>query len=496
MTERRFSVLLATLLLAFTAPALADGIDPAFDGVPVVSSHSVELATGTLGYVAEAGRVAIRDAETGAARGQMGYFAYRVPAPKGTGRPLMFIWNGGPGSNSAILHFEVAGPRRASGGQLSENAETWLAYADLVFVDPIGTGFSRPTAPEYAAEFYGTVGDVASVAEFVRAWRLLHGAEDAPLYLAGESWGAGRAGSVGYTLLKQGLPVKGLVLISGGAGLNEPVIAPSLRTALKVPDLALVAHYHGKLDPVFGTDATEVLARAEDWARRVYRPALENKAGLSAEARSALADELARRIGIAADMVDADSLTISPRAYREGLLKAEGLKLDTFDMRLTGQDEENAAPAIERYIRHDLGFATSLAYVGLGGADAGYAPDGRFPASVGARWNYATAKLSEAEIKAAIDKAIRDGGGPPRLGPPLPSVAEALDIAPGLKVLVVAGSFDSLNSCTGNAAIAAALPAPLKTAMSFRCYTGGHMFYRDQPSRFQFSKDIEAFLQP
>ena len=99
-------------------------------------------------------------------------------------------------------------------------------------MDPIGTGFSRPAKPEYGEEFYGTVGDVNSVTEFIRAWRLLHGVEDAPVFLAGESWGAGRAAHVGYALEKRGITVNGLVLISGGWGLNKDYGAAQLRSAV------------------------------------------------------------------------------------------------------------------------------------------------------------------------------------------------------------------------------------------------------------------------
>ena len=206
--RRRCAAAGLAAVLALGAAGLASA-----QAEPVVSTtQSMRIAGRGLTYTAEVGRIAIRDAETGEPRGFMGYIAYRVAA-KGPPRPLTFVWNGGPGADSSTLHFEVVGPKRGEGGALVDNAETWLVDTDLVFVDPIGTGFSRPAKAEYAKAFYGTVGDVASVAEFVRRWRRLHGAENAPTFLAGESWGAGRAGSVGYALLKRGVPVKGLVLI-------------------------------------------------------------------------------------------------------------------------------------------------------------------------------------------------------------------------------------------------------------------------------------------
>src|SRR6202034_3458705 len=157
--------------------------------------------------------MSIRDVEDGEPHGGMFYTAYRaarrINPQQGIAdgrqgaeakRPVMFIWDGGPGAPSAWLHFDIAGPKLLHGTQLVDNSETWLAPSDLVLVDPIGTGFSRPTSPAYEQEFYGTVGDVASVTEFVRCWLILHNDVGAPVFLAGESWGAGRAASVAYAL--------------------------------------------------------------------------------------------------------------------------------------------------------------------------------------------------------------------------------------------------------------------------------------------------------
>ena len=196
MNRARPILLLAGLLagLCTGAPANAGDTDA------VITQHTLPLPGAMLAYSAETGRIAIRDVETGEPHGYMFYTAYRVPARDGKARPVTFVWNGGPGANSSLLHFHVAGPRIVRGDRLVDNPESWLAFSDLVMVDPIGTGFSRPARPEFGAEFYGTRGDVASVAEFVRSWLLLHDAEGAPLYLVGESWGAGRAASVGYAL--------------------------------------------------------------------------------------------------------------------------------------------------------------------------------------------------------------------------------------------------------------------------------------------------------
>jgi carboxypeptidase C (cathepsin A) len=472
--------------LALLLPAAAQAGEP--PNGPVVTDQQVRIHGKPLKYTAETGRVAIRDAETGEPHGYMFYIAYRVPSP--APRPLTFVWNGGPGANSATLHFEVVGPKRADGGALVDNAETWLADTDLVFVDPIGTGFSRPAKAEYAQEFYGTVGDVASVAEFVRAWRLLHGAEDAPLFLAGESWGSGRAGSVGAALEARGIDVAGLILISGGTGLPAS-ISPELRQALRVVDLSATAFHHGKVPAQYGTDVATVQKAADAFARDVYAPALAKPEALSDADRDALIAKVSAFTGLAPEKIDRKTLTFTPRQYLTGLLDKPA---NVFDMRLTAEPPERADDAILRYLRHDLGFATDLPYVGLEPLQQAYAPNGRYPKSVGARWNYATAEVSPEEMKAAIDAAIKRGGGPPVLGPPLPSTAEAIAANPKLKVLVAAGLYDSLNSCAANDEAGRNLPPALKSAVTFRCYAGGHMMYRDQPARLQLSRDVKALI--
>lgn len=485
-TQGGFAGLAAGLMLAVSAPAYAQPqAEPS-----VTTQHHITVGGKPLAYTAEAGRIAIRDAETGEPRGWMYYTAYRVAAT-GRPRPLSFVWNGGPGANSATLHFEVAGPRRAEGAGLVDNQETWLTATDLVFVDPIGTGFSRPAKAEYAGEFYGTVGDVASVTEFVRAWRRLHGTEASPTYLIGESWGAGRAANVGYALLKRGVPVSGLVLISGGAGLPRSGDTATVG-ALRVTGLAATALYHHRLAPELGSDPDAVRTSAGRWARETYAPALARIDALSDAERERIAADLSRFTGIPAGKIDRRTLTIPPRQFRTQLVA--GKTLNTFDMRITDEPRDRAQGAILAYLRGDLGYRTDLPYVGLEPIEDGYAPTGKPPPSVGARWDYATAAITPEQRAAAMAEAQRTGAGPPSLGPPLPATAEAVALNPRLKVLVASGLYDSFANCAGYDEVARTLNPPLNMALQFRCYPGGHMMYRDTPNRVRLSRDIRAFV--
>ena len=460
--------------------------------MPTIVDQKIRIDGQTFSYKADTGRVAIRDTESGEPHGYMFYTAYRVASDRQ--RPLVFLWNGGPGANSTLLHFEAFGPKRLQEGRLIDNSETLLTVADLVFVDPIGTGFSRPAKAEYASEFYNTLGDIASVTEFVRAWLLLHDATGSPIFLIGESWGAGRAGSVGYSLETKGIPVSGLVLISGGSGIDAGV-EPELRQALRTVTYAATAFYHGKIPVDADASVDNVLAVAEDWARNSYAPALARRDQMTDAERTEIAEMLARHTGLPMEKIDRQTLRVMPRQFRSELLGSEDKTLATFDMRLVEGEREPSAHILESYLRRILGYRTDLVYLGLsGGFEQGYSPSGTAPPSVNARWDYFTVPMSEEEKQAAIEEAIRTGAGPPDGGPPPPSTGEALAKNSNIKVLVASGLYDSFANCAGNREAEARLKGAIAAAVDFRCYVGDHMMYRDANARVQISNDVKTLI--
>lgn len=488
---------LRTFLMAGAALALPVYGAASAQEDAVTTRHELEAGSLDLDYTAKAGRLAIRDVETGEARGHMFYVAYRVPGEEN--RPVAFIWNGGPGAPATILHFEIAGPVRVENAALVDNAQSWLSDMDLVFVDPIGTGFSRPAKAEYAAEFYGTLGDIASAAEFVRAWRIENEAVDAPVILAGESWGAVRVASVAHALEERGIAVDGLSLISGGSGLSAGEEAETLIGALRIVNFARTAFHYGLTAPETGDTRGAVEARAEAWVRDTYAPALARIETLTQTERETIAAELAALIGLDPDEIDTATLQITTRAFRERLL--DGARLNIFDMRLnTGQDRapagvDSAGDEILDYLRYELNYTSTLPYIGLEDWADGYAPGGETPSGPGARWNYATGPVTEAEYQAAIEEAIRRGDGPPRIGPPLPSTADALALNPSMRVLVASGAYDSLANCAGYEELAAQQSDAVRASVTFNCYDGGHMMYRDGPVLEAFSEDMRALAR-
>ncbi|HEX5460145.1 MAG TPA: alpha/beta hydrolase [Steroidobacteraceae bacterium] len=477
------------------------------DGAAIITRHDLRIGGNELAYTAETGRIAIRDVATGEPHGYMFYTAYRArprdgAASVGAGdaaadaaRPVMFVWDGGPGAPSAWLHFDIAGPKLLQGTRLQDNPDTWLAATDLVMVDPIGTGFSRPTRAAYESEFYGTLGDVASVTEFVRCWLIQHDDVAAPVFLAGESWGAGRAANVAYALEKRGIHVNGLVLISGGFGLDQRYGSPPLLQALGVVDMASMALYWHRTAPDLGNDPAAVRRAAERWVRQTYAPALARIGKLSTAERDRIAAQLTRFTGIASGAIDRRTLVVTPHQFRTQLLQSQGKVLYLLDGRRTRPPSDAGTPEILHYLREDLGYRTDLPYLGLEELTQGFAPSGTYPKGVGEQWNYATAPMTAEQVTAAIAAAIASGAGPPQLGPPLPGMRQALARNPHLVALVAVGIYDPYQQCARGQATEDALPPDLHRAIEFKCYAGGHAMYLGSAQiRAELSRDVMALV--
>ena len=281
-----------------------------------------------LRYTAHAGHIAIRDNEAGDVHGNMFFVAYTLDrAPGARPRPLTFVWNGGPGSNSGLVHLLGFGPKRITaatgsmprfspwGTALVDNQDTWLAHTDLVFVDPIGTGYSRPTKPEYASEFYQGRGDAESVAEFIRLYRMRFDAFDAPLFIAGESYGVTRASLVADALERRRTNLSGVILLSGGFPLSET--PPVLRNALSLPTLTAAAFINHKLpSDLQSGDLLKALHAAESYAQTEYAAALARRDSLSAAEKDAVVAQLARFTGLAASQIDRSTLRVTTVSCR------------------------------------------------------------------------------------------------------------------------------------------------------------------------------------
>lgn len=482
--------LLLFAALAGVRPAQAQGAER---GQPIVTTtHQIRIRGHFFKYIAQAGRLPIRDVETGRAHGYIFFVGYRI-ASSGAPRPVTFLWNGGPGSNSALQQFGALGPKIISGSKLVDNDATLLPSSDLVFVDPVGTGFSRPARRAYEAEFYNTLGDIASITEFVRVWRDHFNAEKAPVFLLGESFGVWRAAGVAEAMEKRGHHVAGIVLISGGTGMGN-ALPENIRTALQVPNRAATALYFHRLPADLGSNRDAIVKEATKWALRVYAPALAHRDKLSQAEREAVAKDLARFTGLKISQIDTKTLVVTPRQYLKELLQDQKLTLNTFDMRQTTPAEQFersklVAGLVNHYFRFDLGYRTDLLYIGLGGGlDQGYVPiPGPNPRPINERWNYNSGVVTPQAIAAA-----KAGEGPPGSEP---WALRAIHLDPKMKVMVAAGLYDSLNSCAANEYLLKNVEPAAAPNYVLKCYPGGHMMYLDPGLRRKLSADIAKFIK-
>ena len=490
--RRGMAIALCAVLLANRVNAQVEPERP-----PVITRHTISINGHSLAYTAEVGRVAIRDVETGEPHAYMFYTAYRVAAP-GKPRPVSFIWNGGPGWPSLPLHFEVAGPLRGVGDKLVENPDTWLTESDLVFVDPVGTGFSRATKPEYVKEFAILVGDVMAEAEFIRSWLLLHDADEAPVVIAGESYGSSRAGRVGYAVLKKGINVAGIAMISGSTDLPGFENANVVDWAMHVADMAVVGLHFKQTSPEYGTTPDAVRTSAEQWVRERYLPSVLHVESLTEQERNDIAAELGRRTGLKPELVDRKTMILTSQAWL-GAFPVDGKRALTSDYRRSTALPTPWTRLAIRYLRRELGYRTDLPYIGVDGGETleqGFAPSGTYPQPMNARWVHSSIYDATPEqfAKAREDFAKAGMLGIPKVGT-LPSTAEAIVLNPKLKVLVAQGAYDPLGGCSINSERARRLQSPYREAVQFKCYDGAHMMYRDMPARTLFSNDMKALMR-
>ena len=438
----------------------------------VLSEQRVTTSQGTIAYEVCAGTLSVAG-DDGRPAADLFYTAYFAKYGDSQ-RPLSFVWNGGPGADSRLLHFEALGPRIFANGALTDNPATPLAASDLVFLDPAGTGFSRAASAETASALYGTVGDIAATTRFIRDFRNIYAREMSPLYLFGESFGTWRAAGTAEALADAGVRVAGIGLISGGIPLGEEGDR-ALSRALSLPNRTATALALNQLGPDLQSRGRAVVEEATRWARTTWYPALSDPIAIADAERVRIVADLARYHGMEPAQIDAGSLWISPRDFRTGLL--DGETLDVFDMRRTGAREGGLKEAaILSYYRDTLGYSAGK-YAGI---EIEALP-------VGANWQYDQAPITEESLARAMA-----GEGPP--SPSQPWTRRAMRKLPAMRTFVAAGLYDSLNSCAANEATVAALSPDITARFVLHCYEGGHMMYDDPAVGSQFGRDVISFL--
>jgi len=495
-----FAAALALRAADTNAPAAAPDKDkdkatlgqiPDASHAPVRVTNTVTIAGERVTYVAETGMLPLLKPD-GTSRASVFYVAYtRTDGKSGAKRPVTFSFNGGPGSASLWLHLGALGPRRVKmnddGSQpappfaLVDNEFSILNASDLVFIDPVATGFSRAAKDEKPDQFFGDEGDLDSVGEFIRLWTTRHDRWLSPKFVCGESYGVFRAAGLAEHLRSRcGLYLNGLILVSGvldfgtisggdGNDLPYPLILPAYTAA---------AHFHNKLPADLQSDLTNALAESRAFAKGQFTSALLQGSSLAADERKKVVAELVRLTGLKPSVIEDNNLRVDPSTFRKQLLHDDGLILGAYDARLTGRDGDPASPganfdpasaavmgpfsaAMNSYVRGELKFEDDLPYELIAGVQ---------PWNYGARNNFANAS----------DR-----------------LASVMNQEPYLKILVLGGRcdlvcpIDTMRHSIGHMALADAYRANVK----FAEFDAGHMMYINLPDLKKMQTELEKFVR-
>jgi carboxypeptidase C (cathepsin A) len=320
------------------------------------TEHTISINGQTLKYTAVAGTLVLRK-EDGTPTASLFYTAYtKDEVADLSKRPLTFAFNGGPGSSSVWLHLGSLGPKRVvldADGQpvpppyrFADNPNTLLDQTDLVFIDPVSTGYSRAAVEADAKNFHGITGDVNSVGEFIRLYTSRNGRWNSPKFLAGESYGTTRAAALsGHLQDSLGINLNGIVLMSSvlnfGTIRDDP--GNDLPFALYLPTFTAAAWYHKKLPKELeAAGLTKALEEARRFASGPYTLALFKGDSISAEERSTTVKNFARLTGLSPQFIEECNLRVSPERFRKELLRDQRRTLGRYDSRLEGVDEDAA----------------------------------------------------------------------------------------------------------------------------------------------------------
>ncbi|HEY1640122.1 MAG TPA: peptidase S10 [Streptosporangiaceae bacterium] len=462
----------------------------------VVTRHEITVDGAPLRYTVTAGRIVLRkeqvadEAFTGnKATAEVFVVAYTLDDADPVSRPVTFAFNGGPGSSSVWLHLGLLGPRRVLMGDagelapppygLGDNPQTLLRHSDLVFIDPVSTGFSRAVDGGKPGEFHGFTGDIESVGEVIRLWTTRGDRWMSPKYLCGESYGTTRAAALARHLQERyGMYLNGLMLVScyldgGTAEFND---GNDDAYVYYLPTYAAIAHYHG----LHGDrPLREVLDEAEEYAAGGYLWALGRGSRLSPAERAAAIERVAALTGLSEDYVDRVNLRPEHIRFFTELLRSRRQTVGRIDGRFTGWEADYGkeqwssdpsidaitgpyAAALNHYVRGELEYRSDLPYEVL--------------TSRVHPWSY---KEFEGAHLYVADK-----------------LAAAMRTNPHMRVHVDCGYYDGATPyfAAEHTFAHLAIPAELAANIEFSYFEAGHMMYVHEPSRVEQAGQLSRFV--
>jgi carboxypeptidase C (cathepsin A) len=459
---------------------------------PVETQHELTLKERTLKYTARAGVIPLKD-EFGETEAEIFFMAYDLDGFEDrSDRPLTFVFNGGPGSSSIWLHMGAVGPKRvrmepegwmpAPPYRLEPNETTWLGVTDLVFVDPVGTGYSRAAKEESESKYWNYNGDIESMGDFIRTYLGNYQRWFSPLFLAGESYGTTRAAGLAGDLVEKGISFNGIILLSTALDLR-PIFfgqGDDLPFQLFIPTYAATAWYHKKLEAdLQALSLKELVEEVEAWSESEFTIAMMKGDRISEQELRTVSEKLARYTGLDLNYVLGTNLRVNIHRFCKELLRGDKRSVGRLDSRFKGieavavTEHPEFDPSMlaikppyiatfNGYVRSELGVETDLPYEALS-------------MKINQKWEWEKGAL--------------------------PSTGEALRSAmaknPYIKVFVGQGYYDlaTPHFATKYMISHMNIDPELRANVRMEMYEAGHMFYLDEKSLALFTDDITEFIR-
>lgn len=456
------------------------------------TKHSITIVGTKLDYEATAGTLVIKD-DDGKAKASIFYVAYTKTGEAAAKRPITFAFNGGPGSSAVWLHLGALGPKRvvldengksvAPPYKIIDNQMTLLEQSDLVFVDPVSTGYSRPAPGVEGKLFHGVREDIDANAAFIRLYVSRFRRWESPKFLIGESYGTTRCSAlVEHMQEREGMNFNGVGLVS--VVLNFGTIrfdeGNDLPYVLYLPAYTATAWYHKKLPRDLQSDLAKALAEAEKFAQGDYATALLKGDDLPATEKHQIAKKLARLTGLSDEYVLRANLRVDSSRFRKELLRSEGRTVGRFDSRFRGTDLDAVGDrpdydpsyavvqgpftaVVNDYLRNTLKYESDQEY--------------RILTDKVQPWNYDTARNRFLNVS--------------------PALRQAMTKNPGLRVFVASGLYDLATPyyATRHTFSHLGIDPSLAGNVTIEEYPAGHMMYIQESSLVKLKNDLAKFVK-
>ncbi|HWU93865.1 MAG TPA: peptidase S10 [Sphingomicrobium sp.] len=485
---------------AIHAEAMIDQAKSGYTDAPVdertvTTRHSASVGGRVLPYTATAGTLTIRN-DAGKPTASIFYTAYTLDGAPGSHRPVMFFYNGGPGSASLWLRMGSFGPMRIQTGNpeairpapfdFGPNPDTLLGSTDMVFIDAPGTGYSRPLGDAKPADFFGVDQDADAFSRAIIRYLTKFDRWGSPKFLFGESYGTTRSGALAYQLQDRGVALNGVVLLSSimNYGRRQPGMDRDYINY--IPSYATTAWYHHKMSNPPAT-VEQAAAEARAFAEGPYASALEKGQTISPQERDSVAQQMAGLTGLSPDFIERANLRVDLSRFRKELLRGDRETIGRYDSRYLGVDPDAAGDSPETdpsdtaiggafigtlhsYLARDLGYQTNMAY-----RPSAYSED-----SFKWDWNH---KAPGMRYQLQMPDTALD-------------LAAAMRTNPYLKVLSLNGWYDMATPFFGTEYDLNHMmlePAEQRN-LEFRYYPSGHMVYLNPDALHQMRLDVERFI--